>query len=220
MNFRSTLLLLALAGLPQAQTPSPQLKATLDKLDASSARFTSAEARVHRDSYNALIKEIDDRQDGTLYLTRDKSGATQFGLKTEGKNARVVEYKNGTLKDYIPGTANCYNTVQQKGIDSYLTLGFGGSGKDLDRAWEITDLGPDTIAGAKVEKLDLLPRDSAVKANYTKVTLWLDLDRDVSLKQIFVSPTNDTYTATYSDIRLNDSVNTKPFTIKGKPCGK
>lgn len=221
MIFRSTLFLTTVLTLSSAAlAQQPALKPTLEKLDAASARFTSAEARVHRDSYNALIKDIDDRQDGNMYLIREKAGATQMGLKTEGRTARIVEYKNGTLRDYIPGPADCYNTVNKSGVDTYLTLGFGGSGTDLARAWEITDLGPDTIAGTKVEKLDLIPRDPNVKANITKVTLWLDLDRDVTLKQIFYSPTGDTNTAVYSNIRLNKPVDTKPFAIKGKPCGK
>jgi hypothetical protein len=213
-RFLAAALLTAAVAIPHAPAPG-DLPSTLAKLDAASKTFTSAEAKVHRDSWNALIKDIDDRQDGTLYVIRNKDGKSQMGMKTEGQGARTVEYKNGIVRDYIPGT-NCFNTVNKPGIDTYLSLGFGGSGKDLAANWNITDQGPDPTL--KAEKLDLVPKDSAVKSNVTHVAIWIDLDQDVTRKLTFYSPSGDTNTATYSDIRLNKSINTAAYTIKGKPC--
>ena len=205
-----TMFLLALA-------PAPDLQATLAHLDAASAKFNSAEARVHRESYSALLRSVDTMQDGSLYVIRSKDGKSQMGIRTEGASARIVEYKNGVLKDFIPAS-KCYNTVSKPGIDTYLSLGFGGSGKDLEKQWEISDLGPETMDSTKVEKLELVPRDPAVKANVTKVTLWLDLDKDVTVKQIFYAPTGDYNTATYTARKLNQKVDTKPYEIKGSAC--
>lgn len=222
MNLRCAVILLAplaLAGLSHAQQPSAQLKATLDQLDAASARFSSAQADFHKVFYNALIKADEDTQSGAIYFIRGHEGSTQMGLKTTGQGARTVEYKSGTVRVYNPAT-DCFDTVTRPGVETYLTLGFGGSGKDLEKAWVITDLGSDTVGGVKVEKLDLVPRDAGVKANITKVTLWLDLSRGVSLKQALLAPSNDLQTATYTNIRLNGKVDTKPFAIKGKACGK
>ena len=206
---------LLLAGSALAQG---DLQATLAKLDASSAKFSSAEARVHREAYNALIKEVDDKSDGMIYFLRS-NGSTQMGLKTTGQNARTVEYKNGTVRDYNPGI-NCFDTVTRPGIDTYLTLGFGGSGKDLAKAWEIRDLGPITLAGTKVEQLELVPRDAGVKANVTKVQLWVDLERDVSLKQVFFSPSGDYNSAVFSDIETKKAPKVSNYAFGGKPCGK
>ncbi len=207
-----------LAGLAGAAGPGGgNLQETLAKLDAASARFTSAEAKVHRESYLAILKSVDSTQDGSLYVMRGKDGKTQVGLRTEGQGARTVEYRNGVVRDYNP-VANCYDTVNKPGIDTYLSLGFGGSGKDLARAWEITDLGPETIDGTKTEKLDLVPRDAGVKANVQRVTVWIDLDEDVTRKLIFFSPSGDRNTATYSEIRVGKPVKVGDYAIKGKPC--
>ncbi len=189
---------------------------TLEKLDAASARFTSAEAKVQREAYTAFIKETVTTQ-GSTYFIRDKGGKTQMGLATTGPGARTIEYKDGTVRDYNPA-AGCYDSVTKPGIDTYLTLGFGGSGKDLARAWDVTDLGPDTIGGVKVEKLDLVPKDASVRQNINKVSLWVDLDRDVTYKQIFFSPNGDRNTATYSDIHMTKPSSFKAYEIKGKPC--
>lgn len=222
-----TVLGLVSLGLgPLGAQQKPELAATLARIDAASQKFISAQADVEKDLYNALIKETD-KQNGRAYFLRDhKGGATQMGLmaygpggKVEGPGARLVEYKNGTLRDYNP-SLKCFDSVRSGKIETFLTIGFGGSGQDLNKAWAITDLGPDTIAGVKAEKLDLVPRDAGVKSNVLHVTLWLDLDRDVSLQQVFYSPTGDTQTARYTNIRLNGKVDLKPFEIKGNACGK
>ena len=174
---------------------------------------------MHRESYNSVIRDVDDKQDGSIYFIRDKNGSTQMGLATEGKNARTVEYKNGTVRDYNPGI-KCFDTVTRPGIDTYLTLGFGGSGKDLAKAWVVKDLGPATMGGVKVEQLELEPRDAGVKANVSKVALWVDLDRDVSLKQVFYSPSGDYNTAVFSQIDTRKAPQLSKYAIGGKPCGK
>jgi hypothetical protein len=122
------------------------------------------------------------------------------------------------VRDYNP-KLGCYDSVANKGIESYLTLGFGGSGQDLASKWNVTDLGPDTIGGVKVEKLDLTPKSDDVRRNLIKVSLWVDLERDVTYKQIFLSPNGkDKNTAIYSDIHMTKPASFKPYEIKGKPC--
>ena len=210
------------AASASAQQPG-QLQATLHALDESGARFVSAQASFHKDLYTALVKDHD-LQDGITYAIH-KGGASEVGIKITGKGARTAEYKNATLRDYNPA-ANCYDVYaagKNKGTaDSFLGLSFGASGKELAANWTVTDLGPDTLTSdgkaVKVEKLDLVPKDQAVRNTFTHVALWMDLSTAVSLKQIFYSPSGDTQTATYANIRLNKEVDKAPFKIEGKAC--
>jgi negative regulator of sigma E activity len=202
-----------------AEQGDTKLEASLKRLDVASARFSSAQAVFHKDLYNKLVGDHTP-QDGSVYFIRT-GGSVQMGARIDGPGARIAEYKNGVLRDLIPG--RCYNTVQASGnkakFDSFLTLGFGGSGKDLAQAWNIVDMGQETLDGAKVEKLELVSKEQSVRNNYTKVTLWMDLDRGISLKQVLLSPSGDIDTATYTKIRLNEkNVDKKPFEIKGSPC--
>jgi outer membrane lipoprotein-sorting protein len=224
------LLALALIAIPFAvpaagfaqQPADARLQATLDKLNASSKTFHSAQADFKKDLYNHFIRDTE-TQNGQVYFERQRD-ATQLGILLfgpTGKPERIAEYKNGTIRDYNPAL-KCYDSVHASPgkIETFLTLGFGGSGDDLKKAWQIADLGPETIAGVKTEKLDLVPIDPGAKANVKHVTLWIDLDNDVSLQQIFYLTTGDTQTAHYSKPKLNEKLNTKPFEFGGKPCGK
>ena len=213
---------LLLAVSASAQQPG-NLQATLHALDESSARFQSAQAAFHKDLYTALVKDHD-LQDGITFTIR-KNGSSEVGIKITGKGARTVEYKDGTARDYNPGLKcyDSYSAAKNKGtIESLLALSFGASGKELAANWTITDLGPDTIITdgktVKVEKLDLVPKEQGLRNNITHVALWTDLATAVSLKQVVYSPSGDTQTATYSNIRLNKEVDKGPFKIEGKPC--
>ena len=189
-------------------------------MDAASAKFTSAQATFKKDDY---IKLIGDHtiSNGSVYFLRT-GGATEAGIKVDGPGARIATYRKGILHDYTP-KANCYSSFDSsanKGkTESFLTLGFGGSGKYLAAAWDITDQGTEIVEGIKAEKLELVSKDQGVRNNFSKVVLWMDLDRDVSVKQMFYAAgTGDTNTAVYSNIRLGGKVDTKPFEYKAGAC--
>ncbi len=210
-------------------TPAPQAEAkgnlpeTLHKLDVSSARFKSASATFHKEQYTSPIPDPD-ITNGSTFVTRE-GGHTRMGARFEGGEAQTIAYDNGTVRILKPGL-NCYNDYSGKGnqakIESFLTLGFGGSGRDLEASWNIQDQGEETLQSdghpAKVEKLLLNPKEQSVKDLVKSVTLWLDLERDIALKQVLISPTDDKQTAVYSNIRLNQPVDTARYAIGGKPC--
>ncbi len=123
---------------------------------------------------------------------------------------KVLQYTGGTLQVFDPGANHIdvlHAGANQAQYEGFLTFGFGGSGRDLARAWNITDQGSETINDAgeavKVEKLDLTGKDENVRNMFTHVTVWIDLARGVSLKQVFYTPSGDIRTAIYSHIQLN-----------------
>lgn len=230
MNVRLTFLLpavLALTALPTvAQTPDPKLASLLTQLDNASAKFKSARAEFSQDFYEAVVRETTN-ESGAVYFERS-GGNTQMGLATidakTKSRTKVYEYKGGILRvfevpsDQIRIVKPTSNSGQ---IETFLTLGFGGSGKDLSKAWNITDQGQETLMDGntpvKVEKLDLVSRDPGLRNTFTHVTIWIDPTRAVSLKQVFETPSHDRRTTTYSHIKVNASIDRSTFDIKKGP---
>jgi hypothetical protein len=221
LTMKLPFLLLALAATAQAQSP---LDAVLKQMDAASKTFHSAQADVSYDNYTRVVR-AHDIETGTIYVERSGESGVTFGalffdLGRDGKPSKtpskIITFDGNLLQVDSTGT----NTVDifkagnnQAKYEGFLTLGFGGSGQALAKAWNITDQGPETIDGVKTEKLDLVAKDPAVKSTFTHVTIWIDPLRDVSLKQIFVAPNNDSRTATYTNIRLNAKIDKHPYTI-------
>jgi outer membrane lipoprotein-sorting protein len=202
-----------------AQPKSGDLDSVLRQMDQASAKFKSAEADFRWDIYERVVKETT-TQSGTIYFL--KNGSTlQMGSQIKPPNAKLIEYKNGVLQLFDPGADHL--TVVSAGnnqaqYESFLTLGFGGSGTELAKAWTITDLGTEPINdGTKMvttTKLDLVSKDPSVRNTFTHITIWVDPARGISLKQQFFMPSEDQRTTYFTNIRYNQSVNTKPFAIK------
>jgi len=69
------------------------------------------------------------------------------------------------------------------------------------------------IDGVQTAKLDLVPKDPAVRNNCTHMTIWVDASRGISLKQSFYMPSEDYRTAVYTNIKYNQKVDEKPYQI-------
>jgi outer membrane lipoprotein-sorting protein len=203
--------------------PAPSgLAAILAQMDAASVNFRSAQASIRKEQFEKIVHDIT-TETGTIYFLRN--GATvQMGAKFDPPAAQTVEYKGDLVRLYTPST----NHVEQYSatgkdhaqVDTFVTLGFGGSGKDLARAWSITDQGSEQIVDGgkpvKVEKLDLVSKDPSVRNTFTHITIWIDPVRDVTLKQQYFAPGGDTNTVTYSNIRLNLPIDLKAYAIHCK----
>jgi outer membrane lipoprotein-sorting protein len=202
-----------------AQAKSSDLDAVLRQMDQASTRFKSAEASFRWDLYERVVKETT-TQNGTIYFLKNGSGL-QMGAKISPPSAKFIEYKDGSLRLFDPGSDHL--TLLSAGnnkaqYESFLTLGFGGSGTDLAKAWDITDLGTEPISdGTKTvatTKLNLVSKDASVRNMFTHIIIWVDPTRGISLKQEFFTPSEDTRTTFFTDIRYNRSVNTNPYAIK------
>ena len=68
----------------------------------------------------------------------------------------------------------------------------------------------------EVEKLDLVSKEASVRSNFTHITIWVDLVRDISLKQVAFAPSGDTDTTIYTNIKLNQPIDMKAYAIKCK----
>ncbi len=215
----AAVLLASACGSPAQTDNQAHLVEVLRQLDASSARLKSAEADFKKDLYQRVVRETT-TQTGSIFFLKTGSG-NEMGAVFNPPDARVVEFKDGHVRLFDPG-ANHVTQIDaranQAQYESFLTLGFGGSGRDLEKTWTITDQGTESMSDGdgmvKVEKLDLVAKDPSLRNTFTHVTIWVDPTRAVSLKQQFFQPSDDVQTATYAHIRYNQPVNQKRYAIK------
>jgi outer membrane lipoprotein-sorting protein len=222
---------LAFAGhAAAAQADSAHLKAMLAQMDSASASFTSAQADLRQELFTKAVQDTE-TQIGQIYVLRNGS-STQMGVrmlapeaKPDSPPAQIIEFKDGKIQLLTTGTGQVdvftATGKNQATAQTAMTIGFGGSGRDLEKSWNITDLGPESIAGVQTEKLDLVSKDQTIRNNFSHITIWIDPARDVSLKQVSYNasngtPTGDTRTVFYTNIRLNQPVKTDAFAIKCK----
>jgi outer membrane lipoprotein-sorting protein len=206
---------LVTTSAPLHAQPKPgHLDAVLREMDAASLKFQSAETDFRWDLYELVVKETT-TQTGTIYFKKQGT-TTVMGARVTSPALKIIEFRNGTLRLFEPGTNHMTiidATKNKAQLESFLTLGFGGSGTELTKAWTISDLGDEVIDGVKTAKLDLVPKDPAVRNNCTHMTIWVDPARGISLKQSFYMPSGDYRTAVYANIKYNQKIDEKPYQI-------
>ena len=215
----AAILLLTAPLTLHAQVKPGELDQALRNLDASSARFKSAEADFQKDFYERVVKETT-TQHGSIYFKKNGT-KLEMGARINPPGAKFFSYKDGKLALFDPGTKDLKVFTADKNkaqYESFLTLGFGGSGSDLAKTWTITDLGTeqmsDGTANVSVTKFDLVSKDPDVRNMFSHIYIWIDLNRAISLKQQFFTPSGDYQTATYTNIRYNQNINTAPYQYK------
>ncbi len=221
-----------IAQVAAAQAKPSALPAVLAQLNAASAKFTSAQADVRQELFTKAVRDTE-TQTGQIYFLR-KAGVTQMGMKMLPPDAKpgtppvqIVEFKDAKFRVYDTGPNHLQEfsaTGKNQALaETFMTVGFGGSGTDLAKSWTITDQGTEQMSDGSrtvpVEKLDLVSKDARIRNNFSHITIWVDATRGVSLKQVSFeasggTPTGDTRTVFYSNIRLNQPVDTAPFAIK------
>jgi outer membrane lipoprotein-sorting protein len=211
----SALVVAANPATLHAQPKPGHLDAVLRQMDAASLKFQSAEADFRWDLYERVVKQTT-TQTGTIYFKKQGT-TTVMGAKIVSPSIKIIEFRNGIVRLFDPGTDHLTTidaTKNKAQFESFLTVGFGGSGKDLANAWTISDLGDETIDGVETAKLDLVAKDPAVRNNCTHMTIWVDPVRGVQLKQSIYMPSEDYRTAVYANIKYNQKVDEKPYQIK------
>jgi outer membrane lipoprotein-sorting protein len=211
---------LSITAMPAFAQPKPgHLDEVLRQMDAASVKFKSAEADFQWDLFERVVNQTTS-QKGTIYFEKD-GAKTEMGAKIVSPAIKLLEYRDGTLRVFDPGPDHLTTILARKNqaqMESFLTLGFGGSGKDLARAWTVSDLGTESLSDGshqvETAKLDLVSKDPGVRNSITHVTVWVDAERGISLKQVFYMPSEDRRTAVYTNIRYNERVDQKPYEIK------
>lgn len=190
------------------------LESVLAAMDAASAKFKSAEATLTSQQYQKVVDETD-AQKGTVYFQRHGQDLEMMLNITE-PDTKYVLVKGDKAQLYQPSIDQVteYNVAgNRQDVEGMFALGFGGNGHDLLKSFEVRLLGNETVDGVNTSKLELTPKSVKVHNMFSRITLWMDPARDVSLLQQFDEPSGDWRKAHYSDIKLNQHISSDVFKL-------
>jgi outer membrane lipoprotein-sorting protein len=201
--------------VPQKTADSRGAAPVLKKMDTAAAAFRSTQADFEWDQYQKVVDETD-VQKGTVYYRRSGQ-AIEMMAHVKDPDQKYVLYKDGKLQVYQPKIEQLI--VHDAGnnrseIESYLVLGFGGSGQDLGKSFDVSYGGDETVDGIPTAKLQLAPKSDKIKNTFTQIILWIDLARGISVQQKFITPQGDFRLAKYSNIRVNEKIGGDVFQLK------
>lgn len=171
----------------------------LKKLDDEAKDFHSLSADVERTKVTVVVNDRS-TETGSLLVRGDK-----MLLEMKAPNARTILRTGDNLFVYTPGLKRVeeYNLGKNRALlEQYLLLGFGTSGKELQKGYLVTPIGEPVLDDRKTLELELTPRSDAVRNQISKIEIWFDEASWQPVEQQF----NETGSGDYFIIRYSKTV--------------
>ncbi|HXY10149.1 MAG TPA: outer-membrane lipoprotein carrier protein LolA [Terriglobales bacterium] len=192
-----------------------ELGRVIAELDRAAAKFHTAQAKFVWTQYTSVVNEKD-VQEGMVYFRR-AGRQVEMAADITKPTPKQVLFTDSKVQLYQPNIDQVtqYDTGKNRAlVESFLVLGFGGSGQDMLKSFTVSYLGRETVDGIATAKLDLIPKSEKARNTFEHICLWIDLTRGVSVQQQLFAPENDYRLASYSDIHLDEKIPDSAFKLR------
>jgi len=192
-----------------------ELGRVIAELDRAAAKFHTAQAKFVWTQYTSVVNEKD-VQEGMVYFRR-AGQQVEMAADITKPTPKQVLFTDSKVQLYQPNIDQVtqYDTGKNRAlVESFLVLGFGGSGQDMLKSFTVSYLGRETVDGIATAKLDLIPKSEKARNTFEHICLWIDLTRGVSVQQQLFAPENDYRLASYSDIHLDEKIPDSAFKLR------
>lgn len=147
----------------------------LKRMDQAAAKFRSLTAKVRHVTYTDVLSDTQEEQ-GTFKMRKEaKTGVVLLGYFT-GKDERRVRVASNKVEIYYPkaNEVDEFDTRKfTKSADLLLLVGFGTTKAELDKMYNISLGGPETIGTTKTTRIDLRPKSAEAKKLFNVIQLWI-----------------------------------------------
>ena len=209
------------AAAAPAKVADASLEAVLTQMDRAAETFRYAQADFVWDQFQKVVEETY-TQKGAIYFRR-RGKNTDMAADVKTPEAKYVLFSDGKLRLFQPKIDQVteYDVgANRADVESFLVLGFGGRGHDLLRAFDVKLLKREAVDGVNTVLLELTPKTPKVRNMFSRILLWIDPARSVSIKQQFFEPSEDYRLAHYMNFKLDQKIPDEVFKLKTTPSTK
>jgi len=202
--------------LPAFAAPDSGPEKILAKMDETAAKFRTAQASFTWTTFNSVVNEESGRQTGKIYFQRS-GNETEMAAGIDPPDAQQVIFSRGKIQVYKSrtGIVDVYDTsAHREEFETFLVLGFGSSGDDMRKSFDITYGGEEKVDGTDTVRLELVPKSDKIKQHFPKIMLWLNPQTGISIQQKLMEADGDYRLAKYYGIQLGQKIPAKVFQLK------
>lgn len=211
------LLVLVVAGLAESLSLFAQssdkwnVDSVLDRMDAGARDFRTLTANIEHIKYTEVVKDTS-TETGQMWLQRkDEKMRIEFAKPDQ----RTILRSGDTLAIYNPkiNRVEEYDLGKNRAlVDQYVRLGFGTRSDDLRKSFSVAYSGEQDLDGKKTLLLELTPKTEQVRAQISKIQMWIDESAWLPLQQkFFEAGSGDYFIFHYSDIKKNLKIDESRF---------
>jgi len=197
---------IALAGPQPARAQAGEkwtTESVLNRMDAGARDFRTLSANVEHIKYTDVVKDTS-TEAGQMWLQKkDEKMRIEFAKPDQ----RTILRSGDTLSIYNPriNRVEEYDLGKNRAlVDQYVRLGFGTRSEDLKKSFLVSFSGEQELDGKKTLLLELTPKTEQVRAQISKIQMWVDESSWLPLQQkFFETGSGDYFIFHYSDIKKN-----------------
>jgi outer membrane lipoprotein-sorting protein len=215
---KSIAALLGLGGLLCIPLHAETVEAVLARMDQASTKFQQLTAKLKNITYTAVLDDTE-KESGTIWLKRS-GGRIEMRCEINEPDRRSLGFRGTEGQIYYPKmkTVQIYDLGKARGlVDQFLLLGFGSSGKELEKNYTVKVTGEEMIGGQRTTRLELIPKSKPMQEQITRVELWIPLNAGHPVQQKFWKPANNYSLIVYSDINLDPRLPDSEFRLALPP---
>lgn len=214
MNSR-ILLIPATVLLTALSLSGEALPELLARMDRAASSFTGMTAALKQVEHTDVLGE-NETQTATVRLSKGKKGLTAR-VDFDEPNARVVALRGRTVEVYVPksGTVQVYDVGKLgQQFDRFLLLGFGLSGKELQKNYSVKLVGQESIGDRMTTHIEIVPKSKEALDYLKKAELWIAQDSTYPVQEKIHKNSKDYILITYTNVRLNERLADKDLELK------
>lgn len=192
----------------------------LQRLDHAASQFQSMSAQVAYVTHTEVLNE-DTTEKGTVVMKKAGPGEVQGLINFTGPDARSVTFEKRSVEIYYPkiNTLQIYDLEKHgEQLDKFLMIGFGTSGSELAKDYNMNVLGNEPVKGmpgTQAIHLELVPKSGEARGYVNKVELWIPQQGDpYPLREKITEPSGNSRTITYSDLKINTPLSADALKLK------
>ncbi len=185
------------------------LESVYRQMDGEAKDFRSVSADIERTKVTVVVNDRS-TESGSLQVRGDK-----MLLEMKVPDARTILRSGDNLYIYTPGLKRVeeYNLGKNRAlVDQFLLLGFGTDSKEMQKSYLVTLMKEDKIDDRKTIQLELTPKLDAVRAQISKIQIWLDESSWLPVQQEFYESGSGDYSIVrYSKVVRNPELPDSQF---------
>lgn len=189
-------------------------------MDKAAAGFKTMTAQINYVTHTQVLNE-DDKETGRVTMKKVHPDEIQGKVEFTAPDQKTVTIEKRRVQEYLPKI----NTVQvfdlskhAPQLDEYFMVGFGTSGTELAKDFDVTLLGDENVKGQPAIHLQLIPKAPEARQYVQKVELWIPAQGDpYPLEEKIAEPSGDYHLVTYTDLKINPPLPADALQLKTPP---
>jgi outer membrane lipoprotein-sorting protein len=200
----------AVSAGTQQTTAKWTTEGLLAMMDKSSKDFRTLTADIENIKYTAVVKDTS-TETGQIWVRHDQKMRIEITkpeprtmLRT-GNSLYLYNPKLNRVEEYDLGKNGSM-------VDQYARLGFGTKSEDLRKSYDVNVTGEEELDHRKTVLMELTPKSEQMRAQITKIQMWIDEASWLPIQQKFYETgAGDYILFHYTNMMKNLKINESKF---------